>query len=186
MGSTNPRRLVIDASVIRAAGGEDAVFPTATKCRDFLKGVLDICHQVVFTQAVAEEWKRHQSRFARQWRISMEARKKIRRITVAQSAVLRGKIKSALAPHPEIVEIIMDDFHLIEAAFSADRCVISLDDRTRRHLDRLVSRVRELRQIIWVNPALDEDQPLAWLESGARPEEKRRLGGQRIKNSGKL
>jgi hypothetical protein len=31
------KRLVIDASVARAAGGEDATYPISVYCRDFLK-----------------------------------------------------------------------------------------------------------------------------------------------------
>ena len=49
------RRLVIDASIARACGGEDAVYPTAKSCRDALMAVYDICHRVVMTEAIDEE-----------------------------------------------------------------------------------------------------------------------------------
>src|SRR5215471_15279536 len=90
------KRLVIDASVARAAGGEDADSPTAKYCRDFLKAVLSICHHVVMTPEISEEWKQHQSRFTSQWRVSMEARKKVERIESALNRRFREKIEQAL------------------------------------------------------------------------------------------
>ena len=47
------KRLVIDASVARAAGGEDATYPISVSCRDFLKAVLDLSHRVVMTPDTA-------------------------------------------------------------------------------------------------------------------------------------
>jgi hypothetical protein len=74
------RRLVIDASVARSSGGEAATYPTSKHCRDFLKATLKICHRVVMTPDIMEEWRAHQSGFARRWRVSMEARKKVERM----------------------------------------------------------------------------------------------------------
>ena len=59
------KRLVIDASVARAAGGEDATFPISVYCRDFLQAVLDISHRVVMTPDIRDEWNKHQSKSAR-------------------------------------------------------------------------------------------------------------------------
>jgi hypothetical protein len=79
MARMRSQSLVIDASVAQAAGPESAVHPTAKVCRDFLIAVLDLCHHAVFTEAIVDEWKRHQAGFAPQWRVSMFARKKIDR-----------------------------------------------------------------------------------------------------------
>ncbi len=38
------KRLVIDASIARSAGGNEATIPCSKHCRDFLKSVLEICH----------------------------------------------------------------------------------------------------------------------------------------------
>src|SRR3954452_5022187 len=70
------RRLVIDASIARAAG-DSSTHPTSRNCRDFLLIVLEICHRAVMTAPILEEWNRHQSRFASTWRKSMMARKKL-------------------------------------------------------------------------------------------------------------
>lgn len=36
------KHLVIDASVARSSGGENAMYPTSKNCRDFLKAVLEV------------------------------------------------------------------------------------------------------------------------------------------------
>src|SRR5260370_37873028 len=68
--------LVIDTSIAQAAGPEGAGHPTAKHCRDFLLVIFDVCQRVVFTAAIEEEWKEHQSGFARKWRRAMFAQKK--------------------------------------------------------------------------------------------------------------
>ena len=51
--------------------------PRPSNCCEFLQAVLDVCHRMVLTAPIREEWNKHQSRFARTWRVSMMARKKI-------------------------------------------------------------------------------------------------------------
>jgi hypothetical protein len=72
---------VIDASIAHAAG-EVSMHPTSRNCREFLQAVLVICHRMVLTPRIQQEWSKHESRFARTWRKSMMARKKIELATV--------------------------------------------------------------------------------------------------------
>ena len=76
MRARDSKRLVIDTDVARASGDEDATDPRAINCRDFLKEVRSQNHKVVMTRKISDEWKRHQSRFAFEWRVSMDARRK--------------------------------------------------------------------------------------------------------------
>src|SRR3712207_5775264 len=73
----NSRRIVTDADVARAAGGADARHPSARACRDFLMRMLQICHRCAMTPELLDEWRRHQSRYARRWLTQMFARKKV-------------------------------------------------------------------------------------------------------------
>lgn len=45
MASRSSKRLVIDASVARASGGDDAIFPASKHCRDVLLATLCVCHR---------------------------------------------------------------------------------------------------------------------------------------------
>lgn len=169
MRAKTSRRLVIDASVARAAGGEGATYPLSKQCRDALKTVLDVCHRAVMPAAIREEWNKHQSVFASQWRVAMVARKKLILEDTPSDPVLRGDIEAA--PATELGRAAMlKDVHLVEAAQAADRTILSLDDAARGLFAGASRRVRALRTIVWVNPGGEGGRALAWLEAGAPAE----------------
>lgn len=178
MRAKKSQRLVVDASVARAAGGEDAVFPLSKQCRDFLKTTLSVCHRVVLTRAVRDEWKKHESGFARQWRTAMMARKKLILDDAAEDSSLREAIEEAAATEKGR-RAMLKDVHLIEAAQATDRTVISLDDVVRALFAGAASRVRALRSVVWANPRHEAEGCLAWLTEGAPRERHRQLGAFR-------
>ncbi len=171
---------VIDTSVVGAAGGPDATYPTSVHCRDFLQAVLDICHRVVITPDIREEWNRHSSTFARKWRKTMVAKKKlVYRADISADEELCQKISGAIASDTDL-EAMLKDFRLIEAAIVTDNTVISLDDKVRIIFDKAAKRVGELRNVVWVNPDDTEAKPIGWLENGAQPEKDLRLGARSL------
>lgn len=174
MVAKGSKRLVIDASVARSAGRENARDPTSASCRDFLKAVRTICHQIVMTQEIGEEWRRHQSRFARQWLLSMTARRKVYRLGGVLNSDLRGRIERVVSGKRD-TEAMRKDYRLVEAAVVTDRTVASLDDAARELFAVAARRVGELRNIIWVNPGRSEEELILWLGNGAKAERKRLL-----------
>ena len=174
MRSRDSKRLVIDADVARASGSETATHPRAEHCRDFLSTVLSLSYRIVMTQKINNEWKNHQSRFARRWRVSMDARKKIDRINPPEGKELQTKITTTTNNADEI-ELMEKDFHLLQAALATDQTIVSLDETVRGHFKRASQQVGEIRHIIWVNPDRMEEQPIRWLQNGAPPETHRRL-----------
>ncbi|MCI0691209.1 hypothetical protein L0337_04275 [candidate division KSB1 bacterium] len=169
------RRLVIDASIAHASGGEEATFPTSKNCRDFLIAVRTICHRIVMTTAIIEEWNNHQSNFTRRWRVSMEARKKVNRLNAPINKKLRDKIKE-IATNEKAREAMFKDIHLVEAAKATDQIVVALDETVRDLFASISRSIGEMRNIVWVNPDKTEEQPISWLENGAKPEKRRMLG----------
>ncbi len=165
MKSKMSKRFVVDASVARAAGGESATFPSSKKCRDFLTSVLAVCHRFVMTPAVREEWTKHESRFARQWRVSMVARRKLVFVNVSDDVELRAAIESTAKSEKQVFEILKD-MHLVEAAHSTDRTIVSLDDTVRSMLAVMSDEILAIRNIIWVNPVNFEGMD-SWLLNGA-------------------
>ena len=71
---------------------------------------------------------------------------------------------------------MLKDIHLVEAAFQADKIVISMDETVRLCFHELTQKIRKLTKIAWVNPCKYEEKPIDWLESGAMLEKKRFLG----------
>ncbi|MGO8786191.1 MAG: hypothetical protein ACLQVL_02245 [Terriglobia bacterium] len=173
MNPANSKRLVIDASIARAAGRTD--HPISKACRVFLEGVLKICHHVVLTKEISEEWKRHQSKFTVLWRSSMVARKKVAWRKVARNSAVRTRIQDLDFSEKECAAILKDA-HLIEAALETDLAVASLDETARGLLRRAAQDVKALKRVLWVNPTKDEEHTIEWLEGGAEAEEPRRLG----------
>ena len=174
MRARDSKGLVIDADVARASGSETATHPRAEHCRDFLSAVLSLSYRVVMTQEINDEWKNHQSRFARRWRVSMDARKKIDRVDPPEYVEIQNKVTNITSDESEI-EALRKDFHLLQAALATDQTIISLDETVRRLFGRASQRVGEIRDIIWVNPDQTEEQPIPWLQNGAQPEAHRRL-----------
>jgi hypothetical protein len=166
--------LVIDASIARAAG-EVSMHPTSRDCRELLEAVLKVCHRMAMTDPIKEEWKRHQSRFARRWQVSMMARRKVVFIEVAAHLSLEKRI-TRVESNEALAAVMEKDRRLIEAALVTEERVISLDDRMREHLRDHVAKLSEVGSICWVNPCRSEEGAVAWLEAGAPAERRRMLG----------
>ncbi|MGC8640987.1 MAG: hypothetical protein ACP5XB_14065 [Isosphaeraceae bacterium] len=175
MASRRSQDLVIDASVAQAAGPQSAVHPTSKNCRDFLLAVLHVCHRATFSPEIAKEWNDHQSGFALQWRRSMFAREKINRIDSPKDKTLRDKIIRAAVSQKQ-QEAMLKDVHLIEAALRGGMRVAALDETARGYFRSASASVPSLRSICWINPTAPKEEPLPWLESGAYPDDFRRLG----------
>ncbi len=169
------KRLVIDASIACAAGGQDATHDTSKACRGFLQEVLRICHRLVWTPKIKTEWRNHMSRFSRGWLTEMMSRDKVVSVVAAQDVVLSEAIANA-AMTAKQKKAMGKDAVLIEAAWQADRRVASLDDAVRRLFGSLASDVRGLRKVLWLNPADPTETPLRWLADGARLDKNRKLG----------
>ena len=180
MAKKPSRLLVIDASIARAAG-DPSSHPTSLRCRDFLLAVLEVCHRVVMTAPIQEEWNKHQSRFARRWRLSMMARRKVEIVEIQVSASLERRFPKVVAS-PFILAIMEKDRRLIEAALLSDHRIASLDEAVRRHFRDHGERLPELRKICWVNPDT-EDDVCDWLKNGAPAERTRMLGYSPSKRS---
>ena len=174
MAKVPSRILVIDSS-IAAASGETSKHPTAEICREFLDTVLRICHRVVLTPPVRDEWNRHQSRFARKWRLAMMKRGKVEIVQVAAHHSIDEQIENARLD-ASVTAIIDKDRHLIEAALATDKRIASLDDRVRNHLRANAATLPMVQPICWVNPNVASELPIVWLEAGAPAEKSRMLG----------
>jgi hypothetical protein len=174
VAKNRPRLLVIDASIAHAAG-DVSMHPTSRSCREFLQAVGDLGHRMAMTTPIQEEWNKHQSGFARRWRASMMARKKLEIFKVPSHMSLQGQIE-LIAAAKKVVAIIEKDRHLIEAALATDQRIASLDDEVRAALQIHHATLPGVALICWVNPSEPEETVIAWLESGAPADRFRTLG----------
>lgn len=129
---------------------------------------------MVFSQEGWDEWDRHESRFARQWRRRMVASRKVVFLQDVEDGELRDALSRATRS-PAVRRALAKDAHLIEAAHAADRVVISRDEEVRGHFRGACATVALLKAILWANPEIQAEGVVVWLREGARPERARRL-----------
>ncbi len=176
MRAKSLKRLVVNASVARAAGGVDATDSVSINCTEFLQTFRDeSSHHVVMTFELSEEWDENQSNFAAEWLGNMIATRRFHYIELPQNRALYDEIE-ATAVEEKDINAMLKDFHLLGAALATDQIIVSLDETIRGLFKRASQQVGEIQDIIWVNPdRTAEEQPIAWLQNGAPPEAHRQL-----------
>ena len=167
------KALVVDADVLQSAG--ESEHPVSSACREFLKSVMRICHRIVVTRELSDEWRRHLSRFSRPWLLEMYKRDKRVSCEPRRDEGLRTRILDAVEGETDKAAV-EKDMHLIEAAMANENRVVSLDSTVRDILRVAAGSIRELRPLVWVNPADESESAITWLKEGARAEDKRTLG----------
>ena len=174
-----PKCLVIDADIARATGGGNTQREPSKTCRVFMDTMLNHTqHKVVLSRAIQEEWNKHQSISTLTWRSTMIAQKRVCYIKAPADDGLRLKVEQCAATENKR-KAMLKDIHLIEAAFQADRIVLSMDEIVRHCFQEITDRIRALKRIAWVNPYKSEETPIDWLKNGAELERERLLGYHR-------
>jgi hypothetical protein len=163
--------VVVDASVARAAGGAGATHGASSACRDVLLALRDADLRVAMSPPLHDEWRRHVSRFTRKWLASMYARRRVLKLTPDPFAPLHAAC--AELPEGRSRRAIEKDLHLVDAAFAADRRVLSNDGALRHDLQGLATRVTTLRRLLWGDPT--EGGCIAWVRAGTPDEPRHRL-----------
>jgi hypothetical protein len=107
----------------------------------------------------------------------MIASRQVEFIQETHDEELRDRLAAAALSAPAR-RAIAKDAHLVEAARATDWIVVSLDEEVRGHLCGVCPQVSEVREILWANPAREEEGVPSWLERGARVEKKRKLGNR--------
>ncbi len=178
MSQKESKTLIIDASVARAAGtmaiGQYSP-ETKKKCRAFLDNVYEICHKIGWNEAIKNEWKKHETESSLLWLANMQGRGKLKVITSRKNMAFRKKVAMANLGN-QVQGAVEKDIILIEAAWSSDKTIVSLDDKAKNHFASFCAQEKELSDICWVNPSNIKEKPIEWLENGALKEKERLLG----------
>jgi hypothetical protein len=154
-------RLIIDASVAGSAG--ETKHPVSSLCRSFLGCMLvSTCH-LVMSDDISGEWNRHQSRYARQWRKAMTARRRVVLLRDVRLVSLRSLMVTAK---------MLKDVHLLEAALATDKRIVSNDNEARN----AYRRIAHVRLVLWINPSREDETAIEWLNAGAKLQRNRQLG----------
>lgn len=147
MSSDKSCLLVVDASVIHAAGEKD--HPVSKSCRETLLDIKKVCHHIVMTPAIQAEWKEHASRFAYKWWRSMVA---CRKVKMVQDTHFKLPPTDITCLNTEENTSLQKDAHLLEGAFEGDGIIISLDDNAAKIWDKCHKHIQLPKAIKWISP----------------------------------
>ncbi len=165
--SKQSRLIVVDTCVARSAGEEEKG-PSA-RCAKFLRAVLTICHRVVMTREILDQWqkrrrederKKYKSKVTHGWLSSMYARKKV----VLCEGIELSHVDEACAMLSATEQrLLREDLLLIEAACAADWIVVTTDQRIVTIWCKCQDRLGLRRPIKWINPETDSVETLEHL-----------------------
>ena len=169
------RNIVIDANLAQSSG--HSADHTSIRSRSFLEYIRDYGHQIVLSPDITREWESHFSEFSSEWLADMINRGNVFYLGNVLDSEMRVRLKDT-ANDNFIWNILIEDFHLLEAALNADSTVASNDRRALRHYRRSCPNLTEICHIMWVNPVVESDACKGWLRRGAPVETERQLGYQ--------
>jgi rRNA-processing protein FCF1 len=123
--------------------------PVSLACRKALSTILKICHRVLVSESIETEWDQHTSKFARKWKIAMMNKRKTYKANHSLAPIL---LKGVSTNDRTIIE---KDRHLLDAAYTHDKIIITTDDKVQKALKRTGNQ-KMLREILWLNPCHQE------------------------------
>ena len=145
--------------------------------RDCLKSISEQGHLLVLSPELIDEWNKHQSRFARRWRVEMTSRDLVRDIPSPVDSNLRTRLQSTVENQdPGVWKAMEKDCLLIEAALATGKIVLSFDEKVRGHFERSSKDVAELHSIMWANPSHPAEGVVTWILAGCERTQDRCLG----------
>lgn len=154
---------MIDADVAHSAG--ETQHPDSSNCRKFLESVSNNQHILVMTEAIREEWNRHQSRYSRRWRKLMFSRGRFEIVRIDEKEKIERRLPDfGLTDKQE--KIALKDCHLIDAALKTDKIIASSDKRARDVFSIAAVKAKILKPLTWVNPKTMAAELIVWLEGG--------------------
>lgn len=139
--TANERRASSEAESLMSSG-----------CRDALLSILSICHRLVMTEAIQEEWHRHEQAFTRKWLVVMYARKKVHR---CEAVRLRHLDKACEGLSTSEQDGLRKDLCLIGAACAGDGIIVTRDDVIQAIWYKCHDRLAVPKPIMWINPVPD-------------------------------
>lgn len=159
------RKLVVDASIARAAG-DVSLHPVSASCRETLRAVESLYS--IFCPILNREWKKHESAYSRSWRVKMVQQGRVIFIsedTKIQSFLDHIEQSTAGISAKRAME---KDAHLVSASMLGDKIILALDETVRKLFIEHCFAYKGMGGIIWSNPMLEADKTLAWLKGGAK------------------
>lgn len=121
--SKQSRLLAVDASILGGANKSSGA------CARTLEDIMLICHRVLVSKDVLDEWTKHQTAYAKKWRAMMYGKKKLLPVA-ADNTAIKAEIE-ANVPMQNTAEkrAMLKDAHLLAVALAGDGLLLTADLR---------------------------------------------------------
>jgi hypothetical protein len=143
--------IVIDADIARSSGL--AEHPTSSSARLLLENVRDNGHNIAMSPDLRTEWKKHKSLLATRWLASMVAKKRVK--FIKPDTVMNDYVSDNVSDE-KIKNIAIKDAHLVDAALSQDKIIISNDDNARRAFCSISTHYGPITTVMWFHSVTDK------------------------------
>jgi len=162
--------LVVDTSVARAASGRPGAGHPSPACTEAMllitrHGGKAPTYEVVMSDHLFDEWKRHATPFSHKWLAEMRSKRRARFVRPDWPRVLEVRVAARERFPDGRFNAVEKDLPIVELAMSTGKRVISEDVAQRELLAQLVGDVEELKELWWFSPERGEVEP--WLHDRA-------------------
>ncbi|WP_457243611.1 hypothetical protein [Pseudomonas lurida] len=159
-------RFVVDADVARCAGLSEV--PSSKGARNVMQAMIKSDTVAIFCPTLADEWKKHRSKFSANWLSSMTAKKKILRVKPTETAA--GEIQAAAISEDD-KRIAEKDVHIVDAAVDQNAVIASNDNAARAVFQRILNGSATMEALVWVSPTASSEEIVSLIErAGFVPE----------------
>lgn len=158
--------LVIDACIARSAGDGTSADISSNACHRFLMYILDETNaEVVFSEELSKEWKKHRSNFATKWQRTMVAqgRSKFLNLSTLGSTEWADEFSKELSENHRAG--FEKDAHLFILALNFDDRIASQDKKLVSLLHTASKKPPEIKRLLWLNPVTNDWQDWFCLEN---------------------
>lgn len=160
-------RLVLDANLFGAVGAGTGSAEPAPSCVAVLEAVRVGPYAAAQNDALAEEWRLTESVYLLQWQAEMNDRGRL--LTHNEPWAEETALLAARSQNERAID---KDAHLIRLSMTTDRRLVSMDNKLREALGRVLKRrgcpqtLTALHFVVPHNPKVNHDA-LGWLQRGA-------------------
>lgn len=138
---------VIDADIAMSAG--ESKHPISSTSRKLLEEVSKSDGYVCYCKELSDEWKKHNSYYAKLWRTSMVAKRRQKML------VIENEARDFLLEMDKSKErdAAIKDSHLIDLAIKADKVIFSNDKKAKAAFSNLLDKRSNFKGIYWISPS---------------------------------
>ena len=171
--------LIIDSCIFGMVGDKNKADYKNRACRMFLEKLHNIIENtkhiyIVVNNAIKSDRNRHVTRYSSRWLKKIAGRRKLKVVEETNKKQINDVI-AGLQLREKCIDAMRKDAFLICTALACDGSIISSDDTARNLFSCIISEMKTIGELCWINPLIEEESPLMWIENRCKCSVDRKL-----------